>query len=276
MIDAHTHIQFPVYDAEREAVLARALATGVAKMIAVGTQGATSRAAIDLSVANPKSVWATVGFHPNHLDSAWHHDKSELKDPFQEKFEIGVLAELARHPRVVAIGECGLDYYRLSVNGEVNTNLRIRQREVFQSQVHLALELKKPLMIHCRPTKGTDDAYEDLFSMLAQVTAIPRVIHFYVGSPQMTRRFVEAGFYFTFGGVITFSHDYDEQIRIIPIDRILSETDAPYVAPLTRRGKRNEPAFIVETVQCLAEIKEVSLMEMERSIDRNVEEIFGI
>ncbi len=276
MIDVHTHIQFPAYDADRQSVIDRAVAAGVLKMIAVGTQAATSRVAIDLSVANPGSIWATVGFHPNHLDSAWYHDKKEIKDPLQEKFDIGILAELARHPRVVAIGECGLDYYRLSPNSDSDPNLRMRQKEVFQGQIQLALELKKPLMIHCRPTKGTDDAYEDLFGMLAQVTAIPRVIHFYVGSPRMTRRFLEAGFYFTFGGVVTFSRDYDEQISLIPMERILSETDAPYVAPLAQRGKRNEPAFILETVARLAEIKGVSVSEMERAIAENVRRVFAI
>ncbi len=271
LIDSHTHIHFPAYDSDREAVLKRAKDAGV-KMICVGTQASTSEAAIRLAEQNPDDVWATVGFHPNHLGEHWHHDTKEQESAEQEQFNIAKLRELAQHPKAVAIGECGLDYYRLGANREAQIE---KQKEVLSAQVKLAEELGKPLMIHCRPTRGTNDAYENLLTMFVGVK-VPRVAHFYVGGSEATAKLVEAGFYFTFGGVITFARDYDESIKLIPLDRILLETDAPYVAPEPYRGRRNEPAYVVETAKKLAELKDVSFEEVAEQTTANALTIFRI
>ena len=178
---------------------------------------------------------------------------------------------------MVGIGECGLDYYRNQ--GDQNAKIKNQklQTEVFIQQIELAKELNKPLMIHCRPSKGTDDAYEDLLSLISNVKGqMSKVVHFYVGSLAITKKFVEAGFYFTFGGVITFARDYDEAIKYIPLDRILTETDAPYVAPEPYRGKRNEPAYVVEVAKKLAEIKAVSYDKIIEVTTKNAQKALSL
>ena len=277
LIDAHGHIQFPAYDANREAVIERARKAGV-KMIAVGTQASTSEAAIKLAEKYPDDIWATVGYHPNHLYKTWYHDKNEQKEATPETFDIKKLRNLAiSSGKVVAIGECGLDYYRLGISDQ-GLGAGDLQRKVFLEQVTLAKKLNKPLMIHCRPSKGTDDAYEDLLSLVPSYLSLVlhKIVHFYVGSLKITKKLVEAGFYFTFGGVITFARDYDEVIKYIPLDRILTETDAPYVAPEPYRGKRNEPAYIIETAKKLGELKGVSYDKILEVITEAAKKIFKL
>ncbi len=254
LIDAHTHIHFPLYDRDREEVIKRAQTAGV-KMICVGTQAATSQSAIELAKKYPKNIWAAVGFHPSHLSDGWYHDRKEQKEPAQEKFDIEKLRRLAQDPKVVAIGECGLDYYRLE-NNEALRQAQGKQKEVFIEQIKLAQALGKALMMHTRPSADTDDAYEDTLEILKEnPISVPKVNHFYVGSLTVTKKMLEAGFYFTFGGVITFTNAYDTILNYIPLDRILFETDAPYVAPEPYRGRRNEPSYIIETAKKLAELR---------------------
>jgi len=283
IFDTHSHVQFPVYDNDREAVIGRARMSGI-KMIAVGTQVSTSESAIQLAHKYPEDIWATVGYHPNHIvidsdrgigaTNSWFHDKKEQKDAVPEKFDIEKLRALALDPKVVAIGECGLDYYRITNN---ESGIKEKQREIFLKQVELAQELNKSLMIHCRPSKGTNDAYEDLLQLLTiDKQQITTIIHFYVGGLEITKKLVEAGFYFTFGGVITFARDYDESLKYIPLDRILLETDCPYLAPQSQRGKRNEPSFIRETAQKLAEIKNLDLNLVLETIYNNTLKVFKI
>lgn len=243
-------------------------------MILVGTQTETSRAGIVLAEQHA-DMWATVGYHPNHVAENWHHDKKEQRLADQPKFDINGLRELAKHKKVVAVGECGLDYYRLQDN---ESKIKERQQDIFLQQVKLAKEFNKALMIHCRPSKGTDDAYEDVLKLLVPELAkdLTKVVHFYVGSPTITEKLLDAGFYFTFGGVITFARDYDKSIACIPLDRILLETDAPYVAPEPYRGKRNEPAYIVSTAKKMAELKGVSFEELAHITTKNAQTVFKI
>lgn len=272
IFDAHTHIHFPVYDKDRDGVLSHAKAAGV-KMICVGTQAASSEAAVALAKKHTGDVWATAGFHPNHFASAWYHDKKEQEESEREEFDARRLRKIAENPEVVAIGEFGLDYYRLTDEKKEKEG----QQEAFEVQVEIAKDLQKSLMIHCRPTKGTDDAYSDALNLISTYDNLPdKVFHFYVGSLEMTKKLVAAGAYFTFGGVITFSRDYDEIIKYIPMDRILLETDAPYVAPEPYRGKRNEPAFIVETAKKMAEIKNVSFEKVSEQTTSNALQVFKI
>ncbi len=271
LFDAHSHVQFPAYDGDREAVIERAQKAGV-KMLAVGTQYATSQSAITLAQKYPKDVWATVGFHPNHLSTTWHHDLKEQQESIPEVFDKEKFLTLAHDPKCVAIGEFGLDYYRITGDEK---NIKEKQQEVFREHVQIAQAVEKPLMIHCRPKKGTDDAYEDLLGLLGNAR-VPAVIHFYVGSPAITEQLLTTGCYFTFGGVITFARDYDESIRLIPLERILLETDCPYVAPLSQRGKRNEPAFIPETYRKMAEIKKVDYDRLVQSVQSNFESVFRV
>lgn len=275
LFDAHTHIHFPVYDADRAGVIQRAREAGV-RMLLVGTQEETSRAGIALAEHYQKEIWATAGYHPNHVTvaEAWYHDKKEQKEATQPIFDKEVFRTLARHPKVVGIGECGLDYFRIMNN---ESRIKETQKKVFLAQMEIARELDKALMIHCRPSKGTDDAYEDLLTIVesSKYQGV-KIVHFYVGGPEITRKLIEAGFYFTFGGVITFARDYDESIAQIPLARILLETDAPYVAPMLYRGKRNEPAYIVETAKKMAELKGVSAEEAAQVTTSNAGKVFDI
>lgn len=330
IIDSHTHIHFPAYDKDREAVIKRAQETGV-KMITVGTQMTSSEDGVKLAHQYPNDIWATVGFHPNHvvdlelqeenrikegaahteaLAKVWHHDENEQEASEPEKFDLELLRKLAHNPKVVAIGECGLDYYRLGDSKMENVKkVKELQKEVFIRQIELAQKVGKALMIHCRPsyakaTEGepafaqatagkqisTEDAYQDLLSIVSSYKlSVPKIVHFYVGGLEITNKFIKAGFYFTFGGVITFPAriaeqkrggadrgDYDEVIKLIPLERILLETDAPYVAPLVYRGQRNEPAYIIETAKKMAELKGVSYNHVEEIIVANAQKVFGI
>ncbi|HVN26792.1 MAG TPA: TatD family hydrolase [Candidatus Paceibacterota bacterium] len=280
-IDAHTHVQFPGYDADRDAVLGRAREQGVV-VVNVGTQRDTSRAAVELAERMGDGVYAAVGLHPVHTAKS-HHDEQELGGGEAgkafaaqgESFDAEHYRRLALHAKTVAIGECGLDYFRFDPAEDRDAQTR-RQREAFVAQIELAREVAKPLMIHCR------NAFADLIEILsspaypAQPGRSPGIIHFFTGTPDDARRLVELGFSFTFGGVVTFARDYDEAVRLIPADRILSETDAPYVAPVPYRGKRNEPAYVIETVKKLAELKGMEPDAMKRQIWENARRVFGI
>jgi TatD DNase family protein len=252
--DAHTHPQFAAYDEDREEVVRRAIDAGVG-MVAVGTQKDTSRSALELAEEHAGYVWAAVGLHPIHTSKSYH-DPEELGPSFAkasegkggfwsraEEFDYEYYKKLASNPKTVAIGECGLDYFR----GKTQ-EIRDKQHEGFIAQIELAAELTKPLMIHCRA------AFRDLIEILNSKSSIlnspPGITHFFTGTKDDAKKLLDMGFYFTFGGVITFpprraetsrseagACDYDEIIRMVPLDKILSETDAPYVAPVPYRGK---------------------------------------
>ncbi len=281
MFDSHTHAHFAAFEKDYKEVISRALQAGVG-LINVGTQVDTSRKAIEVAHEfEDKPVYATVGLHPTHTERSYHDSQElgggEAAKAFTsrgEVFDVNTYLELAKDPKVVAIGECGLDYYRPA--DLIKT--KAKQIEVFVQHARIAVAVNKPLMIHCRPSKGSDDAYTDLLEILSDETLknIPKISHFYVGSPQTTKKMIAAGFYFTFGGVITFARDYDESIRLIPEDRILVETDAPYVAPQSKRGQRNEPVYVIEVAQKMAEIRGVSYNRIEEMVKENAERVFRI
>lgn len=275
--DAHTHAHFSAFKDDWREVIQRALDQGVG-LINVGTQRDTSRVAVETARAFPEGVYAAVGLHPVHTDKSFH-DAQELgaEDDAKgftsrgEEFDAAYYKELALDPKVVAIGECGLDYFR--IEGDVDQK-KLRQKQAFEAQILLAHEVQKPLMIHCR------DAFADLIEVLAehraQLAAEPGVIHFFTGTAGDASRLLDLGFSFTFGGVVTFARDYDDVLRAMPLDRVLSETDAPYVTPAPYRGKRNEPAYVVEVVRKLAEVKSVSVEEMSAATLANARRIFGV
>lgn len=282
--DAHTHAQFAAFSEDWRSVIDRALGAGV-RLINVGTQRDTSRRAVEIARQYPSGVYAAVGLHPVHTEKSYH-DAKELGDTAAargftsrgEEFDDGYYRALAQNEKVVAIGECGLDYFRIKNNElgiEEAETTRQRQKDVFIKHIALAREAGKPLMIHCR------DAFDDLIEILNSKflihnSRVPAVAHFFTGTKEHAQRLIEMGFYFTFGGVITFTRDYDEVIDMIPIDRILSETDAPYVAPAPYRGRRNEPAYVIEVVKKLAELKKKPLPEMADIVFGNAKRVFLI
>ena len=257
-------------------------------MLVIGTQISTSEAGIKVAREFPEDVLgATAGFHPSHLNTDWHHDPDELDSEIQEKFDIQELRRVASEKEVVGIGECGLDYYRIANSGEGTAfsgerlassmeieEIKKRQKEAFIAQIELAHELKKPLVIHCR------SAFPDLIDLLTAhrltLNALPGIIHFFSGTKDDAEKLLNLGFYLAFGGVVTFARDYDEALRFTPLDRILLETDAPYVAPASHRGKKNEPAYITETAKKIAELKPASYEKVCEITSANARRVFRL
>lgn len=276
LIDSHAHVQFPAYDEDREAVIRRALGESVG-MINVGTQYKTSEDAVKLA-GEHDGIWATVGFHPSHADENAHHDPWEIREKDSGGFDRKKFFTLAKNSKVVAVGECGLDYFRIRNN---ESGIKEQQANIFQAQVELAIELGKPLALHCRPSKGTEDAYDDMFEILnsySQIhnSALRGVVHFFVGSPDTAKKFLDLGFYIAFAGPITFAKEYEEVVCFVPLGRILVETDAPYASPAPYRGKRNEPLYVGEVAKKIAEVKKLALEEVADATVENTKKLFGI
>lgn len=285
LFDVHTHTQFAAYADDKDAVIQRALDAGV-WMVNVGTQQDTSSAAVETAHQYPEGVYATVGLHPVHTEKSYH-DAQELGAPIfgadtsekdvahvwgftsrGEEFDFEYYKKLAQDPKVVAIGECGLDYYRL---GEETKG---RQKDAFLKQIALAQDVRKPLMIHCR--NAFADLIDTLVSCRMSLVSRPGIVHFFAGTVDDAKRLLDLGFSFSFGGVITFARDYDEVVRYIQIERIVLETDAPYITPVPYRGRRNEPAYIMETAKKLAELKTLSYETTAHQTAENAKTLFGL
>jgi TatD DNase family protein len=253
-VDTHTHVNLSAFDADREEVIARALNAGVS-MMNIGTKYSTSQKAVEIADSNDH-CYAVVGLHPVQTVPGFH-DEDEIGEggkPFISKgeiFDAGVYRTLAKHTKVVAIGECGLDYYHTTPESEK------AQREAFVAQIHLANELKLPLMLHIRNSKDGRNAYKDVAEIIKSEAKVPGNAHFFAGSIDDARLFLDMGYSVSFTGVVTFTNDYDEVVRFVPQDMIHAETDAPYVSPKPYRGQRNEPGYVVEVAKRLAEIRGV-------------------
>jgi TatD DNase family protein len=275
--DVHTHTHFAAFEGETDTVLARALEAGV-WVVNVGTQKDTSAGAVETAARYAEGVYAAVGLHPIHTEKSYHDEKElgimnhESGFGFisrEESFDYEYYKKLALQEKVVAIGECGFDYFRL---GE---KTKKRQQNVFEQHIALAAEVKKPLMVHCR------NAFDDLIKILQatsyklQATS-PGIVHFFTGSIEDARTLLNLGFFFSFGGVLTFARDYDEVLRFIPLDRIVSETDAPYVTPVPYRGKRNESLYVREVAKKIAEIKGKEHAMVALELVRNACRVFAL
>ncbi|HTR18446.1 MAG TPA: TatD family hydrolase [Candidatus Paceibacterota bacterium] len=265
--DAHTHVNFVAYNEDREATIARAKEQQVG-MNVVGTQFDTSKAAVELA-QKYDNVWATIGLHPIHTSKSYH-DEKELGEGGKEftsrgeVFDISAYAELGKSPRVIAIGECGLDYFR------IDKSTKDVQVKNFVQQIELANDLNKPLMLHIR------NAYDDALDVLKAHAQVKGDVHFFAGNWEIAKKFLDLGFTLSFTGVVTFTHDYDEVIKNAPLDMILSETDAPYVTPAPNRGKRNEPAYVEHVVRKIAEIRGEGFEKVRAQLVKNAERVFGV
>jgi TatD DNase family protein len=250
LIDSHCHLDDPQFDADRDEVIGRALAAGVTRMLAIGTgEGPPDlQAAIRLAERYP-FIYATVGVHP--------HDASKATE---ETF--ARLWELAAHPKVVAIGEIGLDYH-------YDFSPRAAQQAVFARQVEIAAQCRKPVVIHTR------EAWEDTLALLRPGAPVAGIMHCFTGDEMQARQALDLGFHLAFGGVLTFpkAEAVRQAARIAPEDRLLVETDCPYLAPVPHRGKRNEPAFIAEVVRRLAADRGRAPEEIAEATTRNLERL---
>lgn len=284
-IDIHAHVNFKAFEEDHGAVIRRALDNGV-WFFNVGTQIDTSREAIKLAHRYEEGVYAVIGLHPIHTDASYH-DEEELGSEGKEFtsrgeiFDKDVYRELLKDPKVVAIGECGLDYFHMDEESIE------KQRKAFIEQIKLADEVGKPLMLHIRngsagsPQAKNKNAYYDVYELLKQFPNVRGVSHFFAGTVEDMKRFVEIGIYISFAGPITYKPkieicDYENVIRETPLHMILADTDSPYVAPVPHRGKRNEPLFVKEIVKKIAEIKGLSETEVARAVVENAKKLFDI
>jgi len=253
VIDSHCHLDDARFDEDRDTVVERAREAGVACMLAVGTgQGPPDLEAGVRLAEGHEGIWATVGVHP--------HDAAKAQP---ETFER--LRELLDHPKVVALGEIGLDYHYDFSPREV-------QREVFRHQLQLAIDAGKPVVIHTR------EAWANTLEILRDEGAAAGVMHCFSEGPEEAREALAMGFHLGIGGVLTFpkAEGLREAARSAPEDRLLVETDAPYLAPAPHRGKRNEPAFVVATLMRLAELRGVDVARLAQATTRNFERLFAV
>ncbi len=285
MHDIHTHLYWDSYDADRDAVIARAHAAGVEKMFAIGCTVDESRECVALAEEHPE-IYASIGIHPHEFRTA--EDVKNLTN------DIEALRALANESKkVIAVGECGLDYYvrpavmdpQQSFVGRstvaISDETKAVQRQGFLAQIALARELGLPLIIHCR------DAYEDMLGILktecADISAC--VLHCYMGDTEVTKKFLELdNVYFSFTANITYpvkkalvgtKDDLSETVKLVPLERLFVETDCPFLSPQSKRGERNEPAYAALVAQAVAEIKGLELETVHSSLAQRTPKIFG-
>ena len=255
LIDSHAHIQGKEYAGEAEAVIARAHVAGVETIIAVGGAGdmSSNREAVALA-AKFENVYATVGMHP--------HDAKDVSAD-----ELKALRELAAHPKVVAVGETGLDYYYNHSPHEV-------QQRVFAQFIHMARETELPIVVHER------DAAAQAAELLRVegAGALRGVIHCFTGNYQAACAYLDLGFYLSFTGILTFKNAeaLREVVRQVPLERIFVETDSPYLTPVPHRGKRNEPAYVRFVAETIAQVRGIPLDEVAQVTSANVRRLFAI
>jgi TatD DNase family protein len=258
LIDTHAHLDFSQFDVDRSAVIERARAAGVEVIVNVGADVASSRAAVKLA-QEYDMVYAAVGMHP--------HDASKL-----DGAALAELRELARQPKVVAIGEIGLDFYR-------DLSPRDVQRRAFQAQLAWAAKLAKPVVIHDR------DAHDEVLSILAdwaaglQHSALSGrvgILHTFSGDLAMAERAIELGFYVSFSGPVTYKNarQLPDIVRSLPLDRLLVETDCPFLAPHPYRGKRNEPAYVRLVAERIAALRGMALDHVAKVTTANARRLY--
>lgn len=239
-------------------------------MICVGTDLEMSKKAIELAEKYDQiklpdgnlgvgKIWATVGCHPNE----------SIKE-----FGIEDYRELAKHPKVVGIGEIGLDYYRTEEH-----KARIKQQEIFRQFLELSKELSKPIVIHCRNSpqrgKNPNNAYDDIIDILKN-NSVKGVVHSFTGDFEIACKFLDLGLFLGLNGIITFTNEYNDMVAKVPLERILIETDAPYLSPVPYRGRRNEPLYVEFVAQRIAKIKNISLEEVIEETTNNAKKLFSL
>jgi TatD DNase family protein len=253
LVDSHCHLDFPDFAAELDAIMARAQAAGVGHMVTISTR--VRRHAQVLAIAERfPNVTCSVGTHPHHA-----HEELDIT--------VADLVERARHPKIVAIGEAGLDYH-------YDNSPRAAQEQGFRTHIAAARATGLPLVIHAREA---DDHVARILEEETGQGAFPAVLHCFTGGPELARRALALGASISFTGIVTFKNSADlrEIARSVPADRFLVETDAPYLAPLPYRGKRNEPAYVVEVAKVLAQVRGVSFEEICRQTTENFFRLFA-
>jgi TatD DNase family protein len=261
-IDSHAHLDGSQFDSDREVVIARARDAGVRNIVAIGNGDGPANFDCGIRLAEKYDfMYATIGVHPHEAKLATDVAYAEME-------------RLARHPRVIAWGEIGLDYY-------YDHSPRGTQKQVFVRQMEMAAAARLPIVIHCRASDGSDDAWDDCLGLIGQQWAgkgLGGILHCFTGNWAQAKLALDMGFLISFAGNVTFPKA--QQIRDaaleVPLDRMLIETDSPYLAPVPHRGKRNEPVFVKETARKLGELRGLSMEEMGEQTSRNFYNFFKL
>ena len=285
MIDVHCHLQFKAFENDYDTVINAAFKAGVTTIINTGTQLSSSRTAVEFA-EKYDNLYAIVGVHPHHADKIQTdpevveetegEGKRKKTKTADENYWLEELEKLTKHRKVLAIGEIGLDYFSYKSNGIVDPKL---QKEIFINQIELAHKVGLPLQIHNRL------AGEDVIDILKQhkqlLQSVPGMFHCFAGTKEVLKSALDMGFFIGFDGNSTYKGlapgetvELSELARLTPLDRIVIETDAPYLTPIPHRGQRNEPQYAILTAQCIAAYKEVSYEKLVEQTDKNVYTLF--
>ncbi len=262
--DSHCHLENKRFDSDRADVFARAKEAGVTTMLAIGNGDGPGTGTLDCAVKLAQqhhSIYATVGIHPHEAALATQTDFDALE-------------RLARDPKVIAWGEIGLDYFYDHSPREV-------QQRVFVQQMEMARAAKLPIIIHCRPSDNSENAWEDVLRLIREnwaSSALAGVLHCFTGTADHARAALDLGFILSFAGNITYpkSQNIRDAAAMAPLDRVFIETDSPYLAPIPHRGKRNEPAFVIEAARKIGELRGLQTETIGRQTSRNFRDFFKL
>jgi TatD DNase family protein len=258
-IDIHSHLGFDDYGPDQKEVLKR-MAEKRVGTITIGTNLTDSQEALKIAEAN-ENVWACIGVHPKEGTSAPVFDEAEFE-------------KLVVHPKVVAIGECGLDYFKLE--GDIEA-IRANQRKVFIQQIEFAIKHNKPLMLHLRDGEKKREAYEDVYNILREYKGkVKGNVHFFTANLEWAQKFIALGFTISFIGLITYVQDFNKIIKNVPLESLHAETDAPFVAPVPHRGERNEPSYVTHVYAKIAEIRGEEPEKVRLQLLENAKKLFNI
>jgi len=261
-VDSHAHLDGARFDADRHEVLARARDAGLTSILAIGSGDGPGTLDCAVKLARQHEfLYASIGIHPHEAKLATEADFLQLE-------------QLAKEPKVIGWGEIGLDYFYDHSPSEI-------QQQVFLKQLELAGTARLPVIIHCRPSQDSDKAWQDCLHLLEEhwaASGLRGVLHCFTGSWEYAERALDMGFMISFAGNVTFqkAHQIRDAAKQVPLERLLIETDCPYLAPLPHRGKRNEPAYVVETARYLGELRGLSLEEMGRQTAHNFYRFFSL
>ena len=261
-VDSHAHLEMEQFNSDREQMLARARETGVQTIVAIGS--GTGPGSLDCGIAlaaKYEFIYATIGIHPHEAKLATDADFEELE-------------QLAKRPKVIAWGEIGLDYFYDHSPREI-------QKQVFMKQLEMARSAKLPIVIHCRPSDGSDNAWQDCLQLLRDnwsTAGLGGILHCFTGTWEHAQPALDMGFMISFAGNITFpkAQSIRDVAKEVPLDRLLIETDSPFLAPIPNRGKRNEPAFVKEVARQLGELRGLSTEEVGIQTAKNFYRFFSL
>jgi TatD DNase family protein len=260
-IDSHAHLEGPKFDADRTQVLERAREAGLERILAIGSGTGPGTLDCAIKIAEQHDwIYATMGIHPHEAQLATDADFAEME-------------QLAKHPKIIAWGEIGLDYF-------YDHSPRDVQKEVFRRQMELARIARLPIVIHCRPSDNSENAWDDTLNMLREHWAssgLGGILHCFTGEWKHAAPALDMGFYISFAGNISFpkKQNIREAAKKVPLDRMFIETDSPFLAPVPHRGKRNEPAFVVNTAETLGQLLGLSKEEIGQRTTENFYTMFA-